>query len=46
MGLDDLFTITCGVCKVTAPVNDWCKTEMAGQLPVGEFSADIAGPGQ
>jgi hypothetical protein len=37
MDLDDLFTITCGVCKVTAPVNDWCKTEMYGQLPAGDF---------
>jgi hypothetical protein len=35
--LEELFTITCGVCHATAPVNDWCNTLVAGALPRGEY---------
>jgi hypothetical protein len=38
---DRLFTISCGECRTTSPMDEWTTTKTGGQLPPGEFQCPV-----
>ena len=35
--MNELYTITCGKCGKTAPIDNWTNRPLSGELPAGTF---------